>query len=64
MSVLLGAGNGTLAPQSSFAVSSTPYSVAVADVTADNKPEIVTANYGRNSLSVLVNSGSVCVLPL
>ena len=57
MSVLLGNGDGTFRPQQTYAVGSRPYSVAVADLNGDGKPDIVTANYGGNSVSVLLNNG-------
>ncbi len=31
--------------------------MAVADLTGDGKPDIVTTNYGSNSVSVLLNNG-------
>ena len=37
---------------------SRPYSVAVADLTGDGEPDIVTTNYGGNSVSVLLNNGN------
>ena len=47
VSVMLGTGNGTFvaATGSPFAVGSGPYSVAVADVNSDGKPDIVTADF-------------------
>ena len=53
----LGNGNGTFQPAQTFAVGSRPYSVAVADLTGDGRPDIVTTNYGGNSVSVLLNNG-------
>jgi hypothetical protein len=39
-------------------VGSFPHSVASSDVNGDNKPDLVCANYGANTLSVLTNNGS------
>ncbi len=57
VSVLLGNGGGTFRPQQTHAVGSRPYSVAVADLNGDGNPDIVTTNYGGDSVSVLLNSG-------
>ena len=53
----MGNGNGTFQPQQAFAVGSRPYSVAVADLIGDGRPDIVTTDYGSNSVSVLLNNG-------
>ncbi|MGI4871848.1 MAG: FG-GAP-like repeat-containing protein [Janthinobacterium lividum] len=58
--VLLGNGNGTFASLASYGTgsSSFPNSVAVADVSGDGKPDIITANAGNYSAGVLVNNGN------
>src|SRR5207244_1860176 len=43
------------APQT-FSTGSGPYSVALADINGDGRIDLVTANYGSNSVSVLLNS--------
>ena len=55
--VLLNAGNGTFLNQITYSTGtgSTPYSVAVADVNGDNKPDIVAANLGTNNVGVLLH---------
>ncbi|WP_171475859.1 beta strand repeat-containing protein [Frigoriglobus tundricola] len=61
VSVLLGTtapGSGTIsfaAPQT-FATGGAPDSVAVADVNGDGKPDLIVANLGSNTVSVLLNT--------
>ncbi len=60
VSVLLGNGDGTFHPALAFPVAELPESVAVADVNADGRPDILTANAGFNgAVSVLLNLGNV-----
>ncbi len=58
LSVLLNNGQGSFLPASysPIAVSSNPRSVAVGDINGDKKPDLVAANYGSNSVSVLVTT--------
>jgi len=59
------AGDGLVQPnapaafldQTTFATGSRPFSVALADVNGDGKPDLVVANYGSNSVSVLLGNG-------
>ena len=44
------------AAQQSFATGTSPYSVSAADVNGDGVPDLVTANYGNNTVSVLLNT--------
>ncbi|MFN6485085.1 MULTISPECIES: beta strand repeat-containing protein [unclassified Nostoc] len=57
VSVLLGKGDGTFNPASSFSVVGfnglNPYSVAVADFNKDGKLDLVTANNSSSNISVL-----------
>jgi hypothetical protein len=57
VSVLVGNGDGTFQNQKSFPVGSTPDSVAVADVTGDGKPDLITTNFGDKTVSVLLGNG-------
>lgn len=43
-------------PSVSFSVGMSPYGLAVGDVDGDCKPDLATANYGSNSVSVLRNT--------
>ncbi|MGI4864119.1 MAG: FG-GAP repeat domain-containing protein [Janthinobacterium lividum] len=58
--VLLGNGTGTFqtVATTSAGSGSMPYGVAVADVNADGKADIITANYGTNSVGVLLGTGT------
>ena len=48
----------SFAPFVSFAVGSGPRQLAVADLDGDGRPEIVVANYGSSTVSVLRNTGA------
>ena len=58
--VLLGDGTGGFAPTagSPFYVGALPFGVATGDLNGDTKPDLVTANSGSNSASVLLGDGS------
>ena len=51
-----GALTPTFAAQTTLAAGSEPYSVAAADVNGDGKADLIVANYGDNSVSVLLNT--------
>ena len=57
VSVLLGNGDGTFASQATFAVGSSPNSVALADLNGDGQVDIVTANRNSSNVSVLLGNG-------
>jgi hypothetical protein len=50
-------GNGTLAASVSFPTGQGPVGLIAADVTGDGKADIVTANYGTTTISVLKHNG-------
>ena len=41
-----------------YSVGSSPYSVCAADVNGDGKPDLISANYSGNTLTVLTNNGT------
>jgi hypothetical protein len=57
--ILLNPGNGTFTSQTLIPLEygTAPTSPSVFDINVDNKPDIVFANYGGNSVSILFNSG-------
>ncbi len=58
--LLLGGGGGTFTPsfatQVGFYAGTNPYSVTVADINGDGKPDLIVANSGDNTVSVLLNT--------
>ncbi|MBS1493076.1 MAG: T9SS type A sorting domain-containing protein [Bacteroidetes bacterium] len=51
-----GASAPTFYPRKRFSTGTTPYKVASGDVNGDGKPDLITANWNSNNLSVLLNS--------
>ena len=51
-------GCSTFLGQTSYGTGVNPYSVAVTDVNADNKSDIVVANYNSGNVGVFLNTGS------
>ena len=60
MTILLGSGSGgfSAATGSPFSAGTIPYSVAVRDFNGDGIPDIVTANAGSNSVTILLGNGA------
>ena len=57
VSVLLGQGDGTFAPQLRFAAGDGPFSVAVGDFDADGRQDLAVANINSDDVSVLLGQG-------
>ncbi len=58
VSILLGNGNGTYAPQQIVAVGQAPRGIAVLDVDGDGDQDIVNTNANSSNVSILLNNGS------
>jgi streptogramin lyase len=57
VSILLGNGDGTFRPGVTSSVGADPRSVAAATFHGDGVPDLVVANRGSNTVSVLLNAG-------
>jgi hypothetical protein len=57
LSVLLGNGAGVFGPRCDFAVGRGPSSVAIGDLNADGRGDLVAANSVSNTVSVLLGNG-------
>src|SRR5439155_655311 len=51
-----GATPPTFSPRTDLTVASSPFSVALADLNGDGRPDIVAANQSSNNVSVLLNA--------
>jgi hypothetical protein len=56
--VFLGNGNGTFGSYTNFFVGGPAYGIVAADLNADGKTDLATANYGNNNISVLIGNGT------
>jgi hypothetical protein len=56
--ILLGDGNGVFQAEAGFGVGSSPESVAVGDFNGDGRLDLVTSNYGGDSVTVLLNNAA------
>lgn len=54
-SVLLGSGDGTFQPPTTYETGSFPNSIAIGDLNGDGRPDVVTADLGSGDASVLLN---------
>lgn len=56
IAVLRGAGNGTFSVPEFFAVGTTPFAVAIGDLNGDGQPDLATANWHSNDVTVLLRT--------
>jgi len=63
VSVLLGAGDGTFAPEQRFGAGDSPRSVAVGDLDGDGVPDLAVANATSDDISVLLAAGDGTFAP-
>ena len=56
--MLLGNGNGTFQAKQDFGTGVLPISVAVGDFNGDGRSDLVTADYGSDTASVLLGNGN------
>ena len=52
-------GNGTFAAPIEFTTGQGPAGIVIADFTGDGKPDVITANYGASSISILRHNGLI-----
>ena len=65
ISVLLNTTSGstiTLATHTDYTVGNNPQGIVATDLNGDGKPDVVVANYGDNTISVLLNNGAGSLL--
>lgn len=63
VSLMLGAGTGTLKYADACAVGSSPSAVTVGDFNGDGRPDVAAANGGSGTVSVLLNDGAWAPAP-
>ena len=62
VTVLPGAGAGTVGTAAQFPVGSAPEGIAVADFNGDGRPDVATASEGAGTVSVLLNTTAVTTI--
>ena len=57
VAVLLGVGDGTFLPAGLFSTGHIPWNIAIGDVNSDGNPDIVVADDGDSSITLLLGNG-------
>jgi FG-GAP repeat len=60
--VLLNRGDGSFQAKLDYATGDFPFAVAIGDLSGDGKPDLATANYYADSVSVLLNLPGLCTV--
>lgn len=60
VSVYLNTGNGILAPRVDYLTGNNTKDIAIGDLNNDGVPDLVAANEGDNTVSVLLGTGAAC----
>ena len=63
VSLLLNHGDGTFAPQVTYAVGHRPQSIAIEDLDGDGDADLAVANAGTDNVSILPNHGNGTLAP-
>jgi hypothetical protein len=63
VSIFLGNGDGTFQSYTDFTVGQNPDQIAIGDFNGDGRLDLATANQGPNTVSVLLQDGSVTLAP-
>jgi hypothetical protein len=63
VSILLGNGDGTFQPQTTYAVGTSPIWIAAADFNGNGIIDLVTANSGSSNVSILLGKGDGTFMP-
>ena len=55
-------GDGSFQARLEYATGRGPWAVAIGDLNGDSRPDLATANFGANTVSVLINTPGLCAV--